>query len=150
MIPFKTLDMGALSMEIRFDSYVISDEKAKLKVETILSFLARSYWADKRVETAIRRSIETSHCYGVYEGEKQIAFARVVTDYATVYYLCDVFVDEAYRGQGIGKRLVDAIVNSEELKGLSGLLGTRDAHGLYEQYGFAREPEKMMRRRPVS
>ncbi|WP_284637685.1 GNAT family N-acetyltransferase [Paenibacillus silviterrae] len=136
-------------MEIRFDAYVISDEKAKLKVETILGFLARSYWADKRVEAAIRRSIETSHCYGVYEGEKQIGFARVVTDYATMYYLCDVYVDEAYRGQGIGKRLVDAIVNSEELKGLSGLLGTRDAHGLYEQYGFAREPEKMMRKRPV-
>jgi GNAT superfamily N-acetyltransferase len=136
-------------MEIRFDTYVISDEKAKLQVETILSFLARSYWADKRVEAVVRRSIETSHCYGVYDGEKQIGFARVVTDYATVYYLCDVYVDEDYRGQGIGKRLVDAIVNSVELRGLSGLLGTRDAHGLYEQYGFAREPEKMMRRRPV-
>ena len=96
----------------------------------------------------ILKSIENSDCYGVYHHESQIGFARVVSDEATVYYLCDVFVLKDYNGQGIGKKLVEVIVNSEKYKSLKGFLGTLDAHGLYEQYGFVRDSERLMRRVP--
>lgn len=94
------------------------------------------------------KSIENSHCYGVYHQDKQVGFARVVTDEATVYYLCDVFVIPAYQGQGIGKKLVETITNAEKYEGMTGFLRTLDAHGRYEQYGFKREPENFMRRVP--
>jgi GNAT superfamily N-acetyltransferase len=85
-------------------------------------------------------------CIGVYLLDKQIGFARVVTDGATMYWLCDVLVDEAHRGCGIGKKLIDSIVNWEKLQGMGGILATRDAHGLYEKYGFGKK--EMMRRAP--
>jgi GNAT superfamily N-acetyltransferase len=72
-----------------------------------------------------------------------------VTDGATVFYLCDVFIDESHRGMGIGTAMVAAIFNSEDYRGISGLLATADAHGLYEKFGFVREPEKFMRRPPI-
>jgi GNAT superfamily N-acetyltransferase len=110
--------------------------------------MQRSYWANRRPKVKIKKSIENSLCYGVYYGGKQVGFARVVTDWATMYYLCDVFIDEEYRGQGIGKKLIEEIVSSEDLKNLFGYLGTKDAHTLYEQYDFIREPEKVMTRIP--
>ena len=71
----------------------------------------------------------------------------MVTDMATMYWLCDVFIDEKYRGKGLGKKLIKYIVESDNFKGLFGILGTRDAHGLYENFGFEREPETFMRRK---
>jgi GNAT superfamily N-acetyltransferase len=133
-------------MEIYFNDYVISDDKKLLDISTIKEFLAKSYWANKRAEERIERSIENSLCYGVYHGNRQIGFARVVTDHATMYWLCDVFVDEEYRGHGIGKKLVESLTASEELKNLMGLLGTRDAHELYKQYGFEEDKDRFMRR----
>lgn len=135
-------------MHVQFEEYIISDDKNLLDLDIIKGFLARSYWANRRSETRIERSIENSICYGVYDGKKQIGFARVVTDHATMYWLCDVFVDEEYRGKGIGKKLVESITGSEELKNLMGLLGTKDAHELYRQYAFESDPERMMRRMP--
>lgn len=73
-----------------------------------------------------------------------MGFARAVTDYATIYWLCDVIIDEKHRGHGLGKMLVESVVNCEELAGLRGILGTKDAHGLYEQYGFVRVPDRFM------
>ncbi len=128
------------------DSIVISTDSSLLDMDTIMGFLSKSYWANHRSRETIEKAIRNSMCYGVYDGGKQIGFARVVTDQATMYWLCDVFVDEAYRGQGIGKILIDTIVTSEALKGLNGILGTRDAHGLYEQYGFSRIQDRFMRR----
>ncbi|WNQ09924.1 GNAT family N-acetyltransferase [Paenibacillus aurantius] len=135
-------------MEKTWGDYVISTDKGRLDLEVIPGFLGRSYWAAHRPEETIRKSIEASLCYGVYEGSRQVAFARVVTDGATMYWLCDVYVAEEYRGKGIGKRLVEAVVADDRLAGLSGFLGTKDAHGLYEAYGFRSDPEKLMRRRP--
>ncbi|MNZ85602.1 Acetyltransferase (GNAT) family protein [compost metagenome] len=134
-------------MKLWFNQYLISDDKSLLDFTAIKGFLAQSYWGNHRSEDTVTRSIQHSLCYGVYDNSKQIGFARVVTDFATMYWLCDVFIDEAYRGQGIGKRLVEAIITSDELKGIMGVLGTKDAHELYEQYGFTRDQERIMRRK---
>lgn len=128
--------------------YKISDDKSLLSIERICEFLAQSYWADQRDKKTIELSIQNSCCYGVYHQNRQIGFARVITDMVTMYWLADVFIDKAHRGKGLGKRLVQCIVESDELKGLGGILGTKDAHGLYEQYGFVKDPERLMRRRP--
>ncbi|MEF3301691.1 GNAT family N-acetyltransferase [Paenibacillus sp. GYB003] len=127
---------------------IISDDKSLLDLDTIFEFLSKSYWANKRSKETIEKSIRNSICYGAYFQNKQVGFARVVTDGATMYWLCDVFIDETCRGKGIGKKLVETIVNSEPLRNLTGLLGTKDAHGLYEQFGFQSDREKMMRRLP--
>jgi len=137
-------------MHIQIEDYIISDNKELLQLDTIKGFLSRSYWGNRRTEEQIRKSIANSMCYGVYRESKQIGFARVVTDGATMYWLADVYVDEDFRGRGIGKNLISALTNSDELKNLMGVLGTRDAHQLYEQYGFAADKERMMRRMPPS
>lgn len=135
-------------MEVYYKNYLISDDKAKLDKQVVLDYLARSYWGNQRSPERILRSIDHSHCYGVYQEEQQIGFARVVTDKATIYYLCDVFVLEEYQGQGIAKKLIEIITNSEEYEWMTGVLGTLDAHGLYEEYGFERDSERFMRRQP--
>ncbi|OCT11512.1 GCN5 family acetyltransferase [Paenibacillus pectinilyticus] len=135
-------------MEITWNQFVISDDKGRLDVDTIKVFLSRSYWANKRPEERTLRSIENSICYGVYEGSKQVGYARIITDHATMYYLCDVFIDEDYRGMGIGKKLMESLTTSDELKDLMGLLGTKDAHELYKQYDFEPDAERFMRRVP--
>ncbi|NIK80014.1 putative N-acetyltransferase YhbS [Paenibacillus castaneae] len=135
-------------MHIPYKEYIISDDKKLLDIAAIKELLSKSYWASSRSEEKVEKSIRNSVCYGVYDGNKQIGFARVVTDFATMYWLCDVIVDEAYRGQGIGKKLVESLTSSDELKDLSGILGTKDAHELYEQFHFFTDKERMMRRMP--
>lgn len=132
-------------MELMYDEFLISDDKSKLKADTILGFLSRSYWANKRPAELTAKSINNSVCYGIYDGDRQVGFARVVTDWATIYYLCDVFIDEEYRGKGLGKKLVEVI--TEEYKEINGLLGTLDGHELYEKYGFKRNTERYMNKR---
>ncbi|MZP30012.1 GNAT family N-acetyltransferase [Heliobacterium undosum] len=136
-------------MELKFEDYLISTDKTLLHHETIYQFLASSYWANKRSIEAINKSIETSLCFGVYHGNRQIGFARIVSDFATMYWLADVMIDEEYRGLGIGKKLIETILASEELKGLNGILGTLDAHRLYEQFGFVKNADRFMVRRPI-
>ncbi|WIV20245.1 GNAT family N-acetyltransferase [Paenibacillus polygoni] len=135
-------------MEVLYKDYLISDDREKINRRVVLDFLADSYWANRRPPDRIIKSIENSHCFGVYNKENQIGFARVVTDRATIYYLCDVFVLEEYQGQGIGKKLIEIITNSEEYEWMTGVLGTMDAHGLYEQYGFERDTDRFLRRTP--
>ena len=135
-------------MHIKFEDYLISDDKNLLNHETIHNFLSRSYWANNRSNETIRTSLEASICVGVYHGTKQIGLARLVTDHATVYWLCDVFIDEDYRGKGIGKKMIESITTAEEYKNLLGVLGTKDAHGLYKSFNFDLDSEKLMLRRP--
>jgi predicted GNAT family N-acyltransferase len=133
-------------VESVFGEFKISDNKDLILISGVCDLLKQSYWADQRSKEKIEESIKNSICFGVYDNEKMVGFARVVTDYSTMYWLCDVIIDEEYRGQGLGKKLIQCITEMEELKGIFGILATRDAHGLYEQYGFKREPEKYMRR----
>jgi GNAT superfamily N-acetyltransferase len=132
--------------------YVISTDKARLDVRLIHSYLSSgSYWAQGRPFEVVQRSIEHSLCFGVYQGDQQVGFARVVTDYATFAWLCDVFVLESHRGRGLGKWLVECVVAHPELSRLQiFLLATSDGHELYRRYGGFQAlpaPQKWMSRK---
>ena len=119
-------------------NYRIIDGADGMDSAEVAALLKTTYWANKRSLETIEKSMRNSSCYGVYldEGKKLVGFARVISDDATTYYLCDVIIDPAYRGRGFGKALVSHIVSLPEYAGLRGLLLTKDAHGLYEQFGF--------------
>jgi GNAT superfamily N-acetyltransferase len=139
-------------VEYQRDGYLISTDRARLDLELIHEFLSRStYWAQDRPLAIVQRSIEHSLCFGLYKGAQQVGFARVVTDQATFAWLCDLFVVEAHRGQGLGKWLVKCTIAHPDLQTLRiFLLSTRDAHELYRRYGGFRElsaPERLMVRR---
>ena len=119
------------------DGFTISTEKEKLDIDVIHSFLTGTYWAEGISKDIIRRSIEGSLCFGVFENDKQVGFARMITDKATFAYLADVFIIEEYRGRGLSKWLMEVIMSHPDLQGLRRMiLATRDAHGLYKQFGF--------------
>ena len=119
--------------------YRLSDDKAELQLEVIHGFLTTSYWSPGIPRAVVKRAIEHSWCVGAYDAAgAQLAFARLVTDRATFAYLADVFVLEAARGQGLSKAMVAFFVHHPELQNLRRwMLATRDAHGLYAQFGFA-------------
>jgi GNAT superfamily N-acetyltransferase len=127
-----------LVVEHRRGNYVISTDKSRLNIMLIHDFLAhRSYWARGVALSVVQRTIEHSLCFGVYQGIEQVGFARVVTDYAVLAYLMDVFVLEPFRGQGLGKWLVECVFAHPELQGLRRwMLATQDAQSLYARYGF--------------
>ena len=129
--------MPVAAQDERPGPYTISTDQTRLDIDIIHAYLSkRSYWAQGRSLAAVQTSVEHSLCFGVYEGEQQVGFARVVTDNATFGWLCDVFIIESHRGQGLGKRLIEAVVNHPQLAELSiFVLATRDAHGLYSRYG---------------
>jgi GNAT superfamily N-acetyltransferase len=131
-------------MEWKRDEYWITDDAHKANLDVIHRLLATSYWAATRSRETIQKTIENSFCFSLYHHDEQIGFARVVTDFATIAWLGDVMLDPAYRGHGLGKWLVETIVSDERLKNLAFILSTRDAHTLYEKYGFRKEPDKLM------
>lgn len=130
------------------ENFVISTEKARLDIEMIHRFLSYdSYWAQGRTLEQTRTAIENSICFGVYLEERQVGFARVVTDRATFAYIGDVFILDEFRGRGLSKTLMRTMLQHPELQGLRRwVLATKDAHELYEQFGFSelRFPERWM------
>jgi len=137
----------------RRGEYLISTDASLLDLKVVHGFLSTSYWAAGVPERVVERSIENSVCFGVYRGEEQAGFARVVTDRATFAYLADVFVLEEHRGRGIGKWLVEVILSHPDLQGLRRwMLATRDAHDLYRRYTFTElaRPGIFMERRDAS
>ncbi len=137
------------NLEVHRGTLRITTDPALLDFDAVCGFLSRSYWAAKRTRARVETSLRNSLVFGVYEGNHQVGLARVVTDYATFAWLCDVFVDEDYRGPGIGKWLMETIVAHPDLQGLKRmLLATSDAHGLYRPYGFAplEKPQNWMER----
>jgi GNAT superfamily N-acetyltransferase len=115
----------------------ISTDRNRLDVDMIYGFLSKSYWATNRPRAIVQTSIDNSLCFGAYLDGKQVGFARVITDYAVFGYVADVFVHEPHRGKGIARQLLKAITGHPDIQGLRlVMLATRDAHGLYEQFGF--------------
>lgn len=131
-------------------AYRISTDRSQLDVAMIHRFLSQeSYWAQNVPLQVVQRAIAHSLCFGLYQSERQVGFARVVTDAATFGYLADVFVLASHRGQGLGRRLVEAVLAHPDLQGLRRfMLATRDAHRLYRQFGFIApsHPEVLMER----
>lgn len=119
--------------------YRITDDRNELPVQDVARLLKTTYWAGHRSPEQIARSMENSDCYGLYvEGEAQlVGFARVITDRATTYYLCDIVIDERYRHRGLGTALLSHIESLPEYACLRGILMTRDAHTLYQRFGYA-------------
>jgi GNAT superfamily N-acetyltransferase len=118
-------------------SIVVTTDRARLDLDVIHGFLTASYWARGIPRETVARSMEHSLCFGAFDGDRQVGFARVISDRATYAYICDVFALESDRKRGIGKSLMAAIMAHPELQGLRRwTLATRDAHGLYRQFGF--------------
>ncbi len=132
------------------ENFEISTDKQRLDVAVIHAFLVNeSYWAQTRTREQTQTAIENSLCFGVYFGERQVGFGRVVSDFATFAYIGDIFVIDDYRGLGLSKRLMESMISHPNLQGLRRwVLATRDAHGLYEQFEFSRLkfPERWMER----
>lgn len=142
--------MKALEKQItehRKGKFVISTDEERFDLDMVHGFLTGSYWAEGISREVVARSIQNSLCFGVFCDSKQIGFARVISDYATFAYIGDVFVLESYRGHSLGKWLMECIVSHPRLQGLRRwTLLTRDAHGLYAQFGFMplKRPERYM------
>lgn len=124
-------------VEIKKNNFTISTDPSRLDHDAIADMLTRAYWASGRPRERTERALENSLVFGLYDGEKQIGLARVVSDYAVFAYLCDVFIHEEYRAKGLGKWLMETVMSHPDLQGLRRwILATRDAHGLYRQYGW--------------
>lgn len=129
------------------DGYMISTDAAKLDLDVIHEFLSRAYWCEGIPRQTLERGIRNSLCFGVYAEGRQVGFARIISDRATFAYLADVFILETHRGRGLSKWMMQVIMAHPDLQGLRRWsLGTKDAHGLYSQYGFAppKFPDRLM------
>lgn len=140
-----------MSKEWKRGEYTISTNKTRLDLKLIHDFLSNSsYWAVNRKMETVKRSIENSLAFGLYEHERQVGFARVVTDYATFAWVADVFILEKVRGRGLGTWLMEVILSHPELQGFRRWsLATKDAHEIYRRLGFSelKRPERWMERR---
>jgi GNAT superfamily N-acetyltransferase len=127
-----------MAHELQHEGYLISDDPGRLDVDAIHAYLVRSYWAEGIPRATVVQAVRNSLGFGVYAPEgAQIGFARVITDYATFAYLADVYILEAHRGRGLSKAAMRAVLSHPRLQGLRRFtLATRDAHGLYSQFGF--------------
>jgi GNAT superfamily N-acetyltransferase len=138
-------------MQYRRENYLISTDKDLLQVNVVINYLQKeAYWAVERSWETVQRSIDNSLCFGLYDNAIQVGFARVVTDYAIFAYLCDLFIVKSHQGQGLGKWLIECVTDYLDEEGIAWtMLATRDAQGLYEDYGIFQKlplPEKWMGR----
>jgi N-acetylglutamate synthase-like GNAT family acetyltransferase len=133
--------------------FKITDNKDDMDIDAIHEYLSRSYWAKNVPKSVVTKAVENSLCFTVLavdtnatdSKEKQAGFARLITDYATFAYLADVYILEEYRGEGLSKKMMQKIIEHPELQGLRRImLATKDAHGLYEQYGFTALTDQTM------
>ena len=138
-----------MSFEKRQGQYLVSCDPRRLNLDVIHGFLTQSYWANGITREKVENSMRHSLCFGLYDGDSQIGFARVLTDYTHSALLADVFVLESHRKKGLGKFLVGSALEHPDLHGLRRwTLATRDAHGLYAKLGFQplSNPERFMER----
>lgn len=128
---------------------ILSDDKARLDVARIHGWLASSYWSPGVARPLVERAIAGSHCLGAYRPDGQVGFARMITDHATFAWLADVWIDEAARGQGLGRRMVGWFIDNPQFAGIRRMmLVTRDAQGVYAALGFkpVARPDRLMER----
>jgi GNAT superfamily N-acetyltransferase len=133
--------------EYRRGEFTVSTDRQRIDLDVVHGFLTECYWAKGIPREVVARSIENSLCFGVYAEGKQIGFARVISDFATYAYIGDVFVLESFRGRGLGKWLMECVMQHPRLQGLRRWsLVTSDAHGLYAQFGFValKKPQNYM------
>jgi GNAT superfamily N-acetyltransferase len=133
--------------ELRAGGFLFSTDKRRLDLDVIHAFLSECYWSKGIPRSIVARAIRNSLCFAVYHRNRQVGFARVISDYATYAYIADVFILEPYRGKGLSKRLMQFILKHPDLQGLRRWsLVTRDAHGLYAKSGFTplKSPERHM------
>ena len=125
------------------EGYYISTQADKMDVTYIHNYLSHeSYWAKGRSRAQVERSIASSLCFGLFDGDKQLGFARISTDYVVFAWLMDFFIDPEFRGHGLGKLLLESILDHPDLQEVNGIgLRTEDAHGLYKKYGFGEIPK---------
>lgn len=129
------------------DDYTVSTDAGLLDLDAIHAYVARSYWASGIPREVLARAVANSLAFGLYHGRSQVGFARMITDHATFAYLADVYVLEAHRGRGLGKWLMECVQQHPDLQHLRRtMLATRDAHGLYRQFGYVplAHPERLM------
>ena len=127
-------------------SYTVKTGFENMDVQWVIKALQSTYWADDRSDETIEKSMKNSWCFGAFEGDRQIGFCRVITDYATTFYLCDVIVEENLRKSGAGSAMMEAVIGNPQLADLRGILGTKDAHGFYEKFGFEKNDKLFMQR----
>lgn len=134
-------------MNFTKDNFLVSTDLSRLDLQFIHRFLTQSYWAPNIPFEIVEKSVRNSLCFGVYHHDRQVGFARVVSDFATYAYLADVFIVEEYRARGLSKWLMECILQHPELQGIRRWsLVTRDAHELYRKFGFTelQKPERHM------
>ena len=125
-------------MEWTKGEFRLTDDRQCVDLRAVLDLLSQSYWAADRSPEMVAESIQHSICFALLHQKHQIGFVRVVTDYATFAWICDVIVHPAHRGQGLGKWMMECLLEHPVLKNISLVLRTKDAHGLYERFGFER------------
>jgi GNAT superfamily N-acetyltransferase len=126
-----------MSFERFLNGFAVSSDPARLDLDAIHAFLSTSYWAEGIPRQILERALQNSLCFGLYEGDRQIGLARVITDAATFAYLCDVYVLPEWRGRGLGRWLMECVMEHPDLQGIRRFsLVTRDAHELYRPFGF--------------
>ncbi|MEG0020264.1 MAG: GNAT family N-acetyltransferase, partial [Oscillospiraceae bacterium] len=129
------------------DKFIVKKGFENMDVGKVTKLLQGTYWADDRSNETIETSMKNSICFGAFDAKgEQVGFARVITDCCTSYYLCDVIVEDGHRGNNIGTLLLKRIVEDEMLKNLRGILGTKDAHGFYSNFGFEKNEKLFMQR----
>lgn len=134
-------------MDYYYKGYRFTKEQGEIFPEDVKRLLDQSYWAQQRSLETIAKSMQNSLCFGVFTPENQlVGFARIITDYAVTYFVSDVVIDEAHRNKSIGTHLIKYIAESEETKGLNGVLLTSYAHDFYEKLGFVHNAQKCMLR----
>src|SRR5438552_3765805 len=128
--------------------YLLTDDKTRLDLEGVCRLLADTYWAADRPRTVMEKAVQHSVCLGLFHRAAQVGFARAVTDYATFTWICDIVIHPEHRGQGLGKWLVQCLIAHPLLQTRSQVLATRDAHGLYQRFGFERS--EYLKRMPAT
>lgn len=134
-------------MEYYYKGYRFTKDRTQIDPRDVKRLLEESYWAQERPLATIAKSMKNSLCFGVFSPEGElVGFARMITDYAVTYYVSDVVIDEAHRNKSIGTHLIKFMTESEEARGLNGVLLTTYAHSFYEKLGFERNAQKCMLR----